>query len=370
MTDAASAIAEARARFGVGPTVPMREVLKRIDANGKGAAVVIDEAGRFLGLVTDGDVRRAILSGLDFEQTAGDFLARKTAPGGGPPLTAPPDASEAELRRLIEVHGVRHLPLVDGAGRFVGLVSKSDLAREAEPGLRAVVMAGGKGVRLRPFTAGTPKPLLKVGNKPVIERIVDQLRDSGVRQINITTHYQADKFKEHFGDGSRFGVEVGYTREDEPLGTAGALSLLDPTDEPMLVINGDIMTAVDFQAMLAFHREQKSDLTVGVRAYDVSVPFGVIEAEGARVTRLVEKPSLKFFINAGIYLLEPAVVRRIPKGRKTDMTDLIGQLLTTGGTVTSFPIHEYWVDIGQMDDFIRVETDALEGKLDAKRTKS
>lgn len=369
MTTSTPDIADALARFGVAPDTSMREVLRRIDANGKGVAVAVDAAGRFLGLVTDGDVRRAILAGLDFEQTVAEFLARKAVPGGHPPLTAPPETSENDLRRMIDASGVRHLPLVDGDGRFVGLALKSDLTRESEPALRAVVMAGGKGVRLRPFVA-TPKPLVKVGNKPVIERIVDQLKESGVTRINVTTHYKADKIQEHFGDGSRFGVQVGYTYEDEPLGTAGALALVEPSDEPMLVINGDIMTTVDFRAMLAFHREQKSDLTVAVRTYEVSVPFGVVEAEGAKVTRLVEKPSLKFFINAGIYLLEPAVVRRIPQGRKTDMTDLIGQLLETGGNVTSFPIHEYWVDIGQMDDFIRVETDALEGKFDTPRGKS
>ncbi|MGB0670847.1 MAG: sugar phosphate nucleotidyltransferase, partial [Rhodospirillales bacterium] len=187
--------------------------------------------------------------------------------------------------------------------------------------------------------------------------------DAGIDQVNITTHFQAEQIKDRFGDGSDRGLNLTYTQEDEPLGTAGALSMVDPGDQPLLVINGDILTQTDFRAMLNFHNDHDSDITVAVRTYEVSVPFGVIKAEGAKVTRLDEKPALSFFINAGIYLLEPAVVRRIEPGKRMDMTDLISRVIDEGGQVTSFPIHEYWIDIGVIEDYLRAQGDAKSGKL-------
>lgn len=350
--------------FCVGPTAPMRDVLQVIDRNGEGVALVVDGERRLLGIVTDGDIRRATLSGQDFSRSVAEFLRHKSAARGPrTPLAAGLNEDQGEWRKLMDESGVRHLPLLDENGRLAGLALMSALVRDEELPLRAVVMAGGFGVRLRPLTSGTPKPLLPIGKKPLIEHIVSQLRDSGVRRVSITTHFHGEKIRGHFGDGSAFGVQMQYTEEKEPLGTAGALSMLRGMKEPLLVINGDILTAVDFRAMLAFHRELGSELTVGVRRYEVPVPFGVIEADGPRVTGLKEKPSLSFFINAGIYILEPAVVDSIPEGRRIDMTDLIDELLRAGRVVSSFPIHEYWIDIGQVEDYLKATEDAASGRL-------
>ncbi len=350
-------------RFVAGPGKTLRTVLELIDSNGEGVVVVTGEDGAFLGIVTDGDIRRGLLTNADFNQPVGEYLKRKTGPGPDAPLTVLPDTPDPERLAMMDRYGVRHLPLVDREGKLVGIALRSDLVLEQPLAMRAVVMAGGKGMRLRPLTEKTPKPLLPVGNKPLIEHIVGQLRDSGVHNISITTHYHADQIQEHFGDGSGFGVNMQYTREEEPLGTAGALAYLPPRDEPVLVINGDILTSVDFGAMLDFHREHASHLTVGVRQYDISVPFGVVEADGVRVSKLSEKPSLSFFINAGIYLLEPEVLKRIPKGQRLDMTDLIDEIMTDGLMVSSFPIHEYWMDIGQLGDYAQAQADAGQGKL-------
>ena len=350
-------------RFALNEGEAMGEVLKLIDKNGEGVAVIVDEQQRFTGIVTDGDVRRAIMSGLDFHMAARDFLKNKQGPGPDQPLTALATESQETLVSIMEQFGVRHIPLVDDEGKLAGLALLSELAPSIESSMHAVVMAGGKGMRLRPLTNKVPKPLLPIGGKPVIERIVDQLRDSGVHNISISTHYHAEKIQEHFGDGSRHGVNLRYTEETEPLGTAGALSLLEEVREPVLVINGDILTAMDFRAMLQFHKEHKSDLTVAVRKYDFSVPFGVVDVDGARVKSLKEKPNLSFFINAGVYLMEPEILERISPNEHLDMTDLIDDLLETGGAVTSFPIHEYWIDIGQLDDYTRAQTDVVEGKL-------
>lgn len=346
-------------RFAVGPEATVREVLALIDANGEGVAIVLDAERHLLGIITDGDIRRAILDKLDFEHSVGRFLEQKRRRGWEVPLAMPADTPSDQIGRLMKVRLVRHMPLVDEQERVCGLALERRFAGAADLPMRAVVMAGGFGTRLRPLTENVPKPLLKVSGKPVIEHIVGQLRESGVRHVNITTHYHADKIREHFGDGSGFGVDVRYTHEEEPLGTAGALSMVEATDEPLLVINGDVLTAVDFRAMLAFHQEHQAKLTVGVRKYEVSVPYGVVEGDGERVTHLTEKPSLEFFINAGIYLLEPSVLRGIEAGQRSDMTDVIQRLLDAGENVTSFPIHEYWIDIGQMDDYLRASSDDL-----------
>jgi dTDP-glucose pyrophosphorylase len=350
-------------RYALGPGATMRDALSCIDRNGEGVALVVDADRRLHGIVTDGDIRRALLAGLDFDQPLGDYLRTKTGPGPRDTLTAPLGTADEDLLRLMDRARVRHLPLVNDEGRLAGLALMSRLGRDSGLPVRAVVMAGGFGKRLRPFTDDTPKPLLTVGEKPVIERIVEKLRDSGIRRLSITTHYRAEQIIEHFGDGSGFGVEVRYTHETEPMGTAGALALVGAGDEPVLVINGDIVTDVDFRAMLDFHCEHRSAITVGVRRYELAVPFGVVEGDGARVTRLVEKPALSFFINAGIYLLEPAIIRRIPPRQRLDMTDLIQRLLDEGGTVTSFPIHEYWADIGQLRDYFQVQADVRAGRV-------
>ncbi len=258
---------------------------------------------------------------------------------------------------------VRHMPLVDEDGRITGLALLEDLAKPVESPMRAVVMAGGFGSRLRPLTEDIPKPLLEVGHKPVIEHIVAQLRHAGVRHVSVTTHFHADKIRNHLGDGSGFGIDVRYAHEETPLGTAGALASLRGGKEPLLVINGDILTAVDFRAMHHFHRDQCADITVGVRRYEMKVPFGVLEVEDAAVRRLVEKPTYSLFINAGIYLLEPAMLDLIPTDRRFDMTDLIQRRLDDGGTVASFPIHEYWFDIGQLRIICGPKADAAAGKL-------
>ncbi len=342
----------------------MRDVLSVIDKNGEGVALVVTRERDLLGIVTDGDIRRAILSQVDFDEPVGTFLGHKTQVVGKKPLAAPADMSGAEMVRLMEVRLVRHLPLLDADGKVSGLALLGELPKTRKLPLRAVVMAGGLGSRLHPLTEDTPKPLLPVGDKPVIERIVEQLRQSGVRRVSITTHYHADKIEEHFGDGRSFGIDLAYTRETEPLGTAGALTALRGGDEPLLVVNGDILTAVDYRAMLDFHREHNSILTVGVRKYEMAVPFGVFDVDGPVVTGLREKPTYSLFINAGVYLLEPAVLDLIPDGKRTDMTDIIETVLASGdGAVTSFPIHEYWLDIGQLQDYMRAQADAAAGKF-------
>jgi NDP-sugar pyrophosphorylase family protein len=192
--------------------------------------------------------------------------------------------------------------------------------------------------------------MLPVGDRPLLERIIDQLRESGIHHVNLTTHYRSEDITAHFGDGSGFGVEIEYVSEEQPLGTAGALGLLD-ADEPILVMNGDILTRVDFRAMHRFHDEHAADMTVAVRPYEVYVPYGIVELEDEQVSEIAEKPLVRGFVNAGIYLINPDVRRLVPAGEPLEMPELIKRLVVDGRRVVGFPLREYWLDIGQIADY-------------------
>jgi dTDP-glucose pyrophosphorylase len=351
------------AEFLVSSEDSIREAMSCIDQNAKGIALVVDEDRRLIGTITDGDIRRAILDGVNVGSSVQKLLARRSSTPYPEPITAPVDTADADLVQLMNEHSIRQIPLLDDEGRIVDLALLGDLIKEYESPLTAVVMAGGYGTRLRPLTEDVPKPMLPVGDRPLMEMIIEQLRESGIRRVNVTTHYLADKIKEHFDDGQDFGVEIDYVDEDRPLGTAGALGLMEPPDQPLLVMNGDILTRVDFRAMLSYHCEHDADLTVGVRQYDLEVPYGVVECEGSEVRRLREKPRYNFLVNAGIYLLDPSVYRYIPNGQRFDMTDLIEKLLEVGRTVVSFPIVEYWLDIGEPVDYEQAQEDVRNGRV-------
>ncbi|TAK18729.1 MAG: CBS domain-containing protein [Acidobacteria bacterium] len=333
------------------------DAVARMDRNRQGIILIVDGEGRLTGTVTDGDVRRAILSKVDFNLPIATLVAQKAGSAYASPITASIDADRAEMFALIKKHGIVQLPLIDADRRVKGLVTADEFATTPLPKLRAVVMAGGAGTRLRPLTDQTPKPMLPVGDRPLMEHIIDRLRDAGITRVNLSTHHISEKISEHFGDGTKFGVELSYLSEDRPLGTAGALAGLERSSETLLVMNGDILTDVDFRAMAQFHREHKADLTVAVRVHDITMPYGVVESDGVFVTKLTEKPVVKFFVNAGIYLIEPAMCAFVPPGERFDMTDLIQRLLDEKRVVANFPIREYWLDIGQHADYERAQQD-------------
>jgi len=345
----------------VSPENTIRQAMRCMDQNRKGIVLVVDENRVLLGTINDGDIRRAALSEVSLDTPVGELVEHKKKKSDYPQaVTALAGTSPGELLRLMKKRIVRQLPLVDDQGRVVDLVLMSDLVPDHELHLQAVVMAGGAGKRLRPLTEKTPKPMLSVGGKPFLEQVIGRLAGAGVKRVSLTTHYKAEVIEEHFGDGSQFGVDIRYLNEASPLGTAGALSLLPAAKEPLLVINGDILTEVDFGAMLDFHHDNRADMTVGVRDYELKVPFGVIETDGSRVVGVSEKPVIRHFINAGVYLLDPEVSQLVPADRRFDMTDLIDRLLGASRRVVSFPIIEYWLDIGQQTDYEQAQMDIKE----------
>lgn len=337
----------------------IREVMKRIEHGAQGLALVVDEFDRFLATITDGDIRRTILAGshLDDSITVVLHQRKRRHPGS---LTAPRDTPPEEQLRIMEEHDIRHLPLLDDEGHIVGLASRQSAESSLRLPVEAVIMAGGFGKRLRPLTDHTPKPMLSIAGRPLMERTIESLQQAGVHRINITTHFMPEKITGYFGSGSQYGVELKYVSEDQPLGTAGALSLVNECDEPLLVMNGDILTRVNYRALYEYHAERGAELTVGVRHYEVDLPYGVIDAREGIVRGLREKPKYDFLVNAGVYVLEPSARKQIPVGQPYNMTDLIEKLLEQDRVVACFPIVEYWLDIGKHDDFQRAQQDVRE----------
>ena len=338
----------------------IRQAMKAMDRTAKGIILVVDEGDRLIDTVTDGDVRRAILAGTDPLLSVSELILikqRGAKETSRVPFVAPIGTPPVELIRLMNKTGLRQIPLVDDQGRVMDLAVLSDLVRNHVLPVNAVVMAGGEGTRLRPLTQSVPKPMLPLGDRPLLERVIAHLRNAGISSVTLTTRYKAEAISSYFGDGRDFSVDITYVKEDQPLGTAGALALLEKKEEPTLVINGDILTEVDVAAMLKFHQEHHADMTVAVREYEHRLPYGVIETDGVSVVGVLEKPVKQVFVNAGIYLLEPAVVNLIPFKRNFDMTELIGSAVELEYQVVNFPIHEYWLDIGQHADYERAKDD-------------
>jgi dTDP-glucose pyrophosphorylase len=342
---------------------PIGEVVRRIDRSRIGIALLVDADTRLLATITDGDVRRAMLAGVNFEEPIGRLLDFKTIAAHQKPIAQPISASDDELLAIMRDADVQHIPLLDADGRVVDLALLRNLVADSGTDVHAVVMAGGFGTRLRPLTDETPKPMLPVGDKPLLERTIVTLREAGITEVNISTHYRPDKIVDHFGSGDGFGVKLNYLQEDQPLGTAGALGLMERPQRTTLVINGDILTTIDFRAMTEFHRGHNADLTVAVRLYEMHVPYGVVDCESERVVALREKPTQKFFVNAGIYLVEPSAWNVIAAGERMDMTQMIDRLITAKATVISFPVREYWLDVGRPDDYERAQRDIADGRM-------
>ncbi len=344
-------------RVFISPEATIREIITGIDRGANGIALVVDEERRLISTVTHGDIRRAIFAGHSLDSVVTDWNLFKGA-SYQQPVTAPVGTERATLLKLMQEQYVRQLPLLDGDGRVVDLVLMRDFGDVDTLPVTAVIMAGGFGARLRPLTEHAPKPMLPVANRPILEWIIDGLRRAGIRKIIITTYYKAEIIQNHLEDGSRFGVQIEYIHEDKLSGTAGALGLVRDWSQSLLVINGDILTRVDFRSMFDYHQEHQADLSMALREYHFQIPYGVVEMEGRHITTIKEKPSTTIFVNAGIYVLSPLVERYVTRGEFLDMPDLIKRAMADKRTVAGFPVHEYWLDIGQHAQYEQAQNDA------------
>ena len=329
----------------VSPGTALGEVIARIDASAHQIAVVVDSDCRLLGVMTDGDVRRAILRGMPMDSPVSGLMNPR-------PLTAPQSASRKDLLELMRRRVVHQVPIVNEANQIIGIALIDDLIGAKEKANWVVLMAGGLGTRLRPLTEQTPKPMLSLRGKPILESILERLAAEGFRKFFLSVNYKADIIEEHFGDGSRWGVSVRYLREDQRLGTAGSLSLMPETpDMPIVVMNGDLLTQVNIANILDFHAALDAVATMAVREYDLQVPYGVVRIAGERITAIEEKPVHKYLVNAGIYVLSPSALAYIPPRMYFDMPTLFDRLNAEGATTVAFPLREYWRDIGCREDY-------------------
>lgn len=327
----------------------IRDAWQAMDKSALQIVFVVDEKNCLLGVVTDGDVRRSILRGEELSTPVGRIM-------NAHPITAPQGAERAELLRLMKAKTVRQIPLVDEERHLVGLVQMEELLYRPQRKNAVVLMAGGLGTRLRPLTDKIPKPLLKVGAKPILETILESFLDAGFHRFYFAVNYKSQMIEDYFGDGSRFGAEIEYLHENKRMGTAGALYFLPSIPkEPILVMNGDLLTKVDFGELLDYHIEQGAVATMAVREYSYQVPYGVIDFDGERIEGIREKPSYSFFVNAGIYALSPEAVALVDKEEFFDMPQLFNALVEEEKKTTVYPVREYWLDIGRMDDFERAQ---------------
>jgi dTDP-glucose pyrophosphorylase len=349
----------------VPPTATIKRVIETIDQSIAKVALVVDEGRRLLGTVTDGDVRRGLLRGVQLDDPVTRIMNTK-------PHTASLNDSPAGIIEMMRQNICRQVPVVDSDGCVVALKTLEEVLRVPERPNWVFLMAGGRGQRLRPLTDDCPKPMLPIGGRPILEIIVESLARQGFNRFFMSINYRRDMIKRHFGDGAQWKVRIDYIEEDEacPLGTAGALSLLpEMPSHPMLVMNGDILTKVAFDSLLDFHVEHRSAGTMCVRDYILQVPYGVIEADDHRLADIVEKPVHRFLVNAGIYVLEPKALALVPRAVQYDMPTLFEDMRRAGLGASVFPIREYWLDIGRVDDFNRANAEFVREFMDIDRLK-
>lgn len=327
------------------------ETLQVIDKSALKTALVVDEEDRLIGIITDGDIRRAILKGLPFSATAKEFMTNK-------PLTATVNHGKSYMINLMRKYNIDQLPVLDEDKHLVNLYRLEELLYRKQRDNLVLLMAGGLGMRLRPLTENIPKPLLKVGNKPILETILENFISAGFYKFYIAVNYKKEMIENYFGNGVNYGVEINYIHEKKRMGTAGALYFL-PRDltEPVIVMNGDLLTNVDFGGLVDYHTNQNVSATMGVREYSYQVPYGVIDFDGDTIKKITEKPQLDFYVNAGIYVLSSETVLSVDKEIYLDMPDLFNNLIENKKKTTIYPIRDYWMDIGHMEEFQQAQTD-------------
>ncbi|MDA7512452.1 nucleotidyltransferase family protein [Verrucomicrobia bacterium] len=328
--------------------ITLLEAFQYLENSGGGILLFSNTEKVIEGILTDPDMRRLIIKGIELSSMARDHMNRNFVSW----VKSEHEENPISFMRRREIH---HLPLLDSKRRFVDLISldRYKFDKQTNP---VVLMAGGLGTRLRPFTEKCPKPLLELNGKPILEHILERFLESGFVNFFISVNFLGEMIEERFGDGSKWGCNITYLREKEKLGTAGALALLpNSLDNPIIVANGDVMTNVDLRNLLDYHKRHEAVATMCVRSYEVQIPFGVVEIADGQVSTIVEKPIKKYYVNAGIYCLNSGIFDLIQHGESLDMPILIDRIKAAKGSVFGFPIHEDWIDVGRKEDLERAK---------------
>jgi dTDP-glucose pyrophosphorylase len=339
------------AKVLISPTSSIFDAIESLNSSALQITFAEDDAGRVVGSVTDGDIRRALLAGYNLNSTIDNVMRRD--------FKALPDTASRDMTlRAMNRFQLRRIPLLDADGRLTKLGLIDEFSTPARLNNPVFIMAGGEGRRLRPLTKSCPKPMLKIGGKPLLEIIIEQCIDAGFREFYISVNYLKEQIISYFGSGESWGVSIQYIEESKPLGTVGALSLIESIPASnLLVLNGDVLTKVNFEELLKFHESSEAQATLCVREHVVQIPFGVIEMNGTTVSSLEEKPNLTKYVSAGIYVVSPALLQHIPHHTFFDMPQLINRAISKDLQVSAFPIHEYWLDVGHPEALAQANGD-------------
>tara|TARA_A200000159_G_scaffold109771_2_gene102743 strand:+ start:140078 stop:141145 length:1068 start_codon:yes stop_codon:yes gene_type:complete len=339
----------------VEPGLSLVDAVKRLDEGAKRILIVVDKHDRLIGTVTDGDIRRALIRQTELTTSISEIMNTN-------PKSATHAWSRLRLLSFMERTDLLQLPIVDEKNKVVGVTFLYELLKKPRIDNPVCLMAGGFGTRLKPLTDSCPKPMLTVGDKPILEIILERFIEAGFWRFYISTHYMANTIKGYFGNGSDRDVEINYLDEREPLGTGGALSLL-PKEEinaPLILMNGDLLTNLDFLSLLSHHELSQSKLTMCLREYEQQVPFGVVNTQKGEVKSIVEKPVNRYHVNAGIYVMEPSVIAGVEKNQYVDMPTVVDRLLKQRASIGYYEVSEDWLDIGRLDDFKKAQQFVLE----------
>ena len=329
------------------PTTPVLEAMKIIDKGAAQIALVVDEQQRLLGTLTDGDIRRGLLHGETLEAPAERLMNRKFR-------SVRSSDDQGLVLEMMRRDVLRQIPVLDEKGRVVELLLLQELLNPQQVSNAVVIMAGGKGTRLRPHTEDCPKPMLPVGDQPILEILLEQCIASGFCKFYFSVNYLKEQIINYFEDGARWGVSIQYLVENEPLGTAGSLQLLpDSLREPFLVLNGDVLTRLDLSQVLHFHADHQAQATLCVREHELTVPFGVVQSKGVELTGFEEKPTYRNQVNAGVYVVNPQLLSLLPPHQCTDMPSLLLSAQAAGHRIAVCPIHEYWLDVGRPETLLK-----------------
>jgi len=325
----------------------IKEALHIIDEGAIKFAIIVDNKDRLLGTITDGDIRRAILDGKAVDDIIEDIYFKT-------PTVATINTTKEEIINICTTKKIYQIPVVNENNQVISIKILDELLKPQYHKNKVVLMVGGLGTRLRPLTETTPKPMLHVGGKPILQTIVEKFVSYGFINIIMCVGYKSNIIQDYFGDGSKFGANIEYILEDKRMGTAGALSLLNEIQlpkEPFFVMNGDLLTNVNFDNMLEYHISHNAMATMAVREYDFQVPYGVVNVKNAKILSIEEKPTHSFFVSAGIYILDSSSIDMIPKDQFYDIPTLFEKMIENEDNTVSFPIHEYWLDIGRLDEY-------------------
>lgn len=330
----------------------VKDALKILDNNGKGIVLVLDKDKKLIGTITDGDIRRALLKGSSLDDEITQIVHSN-------PIMARCDMTKDEIKDIFIKKAIRQLPIVNDKLEVVDLISINEILMPDGKDNYIVIMAGGLGTRLKELTQELPKPMLKIGQDPILQHTINNFKQYGYNKIIMSVNYKAETIENYFQDGYAYGVRIEYIRENQRLGTGGGIRLAkEYLNEPFFVINGDIFTNLNAENMMEHHISKGFDITIGIRKYTNQIPYGIIDMDNeCKVKAIIEKPISSYMINAGIYCLNPDIINYLPKDEYFEITDLINICIADGRKVGCYEISEYWMDIGKIEDYVKANND-------------